>query len=236
MKRFYKTVATQKTDNGFLVVLDARPVKTAMRADLCAPNENLANALMREWAEQDGDIIPDTMPLTQILSTKIDRVSNEREAMQSYMFKYLDTDLLCYRTDGPPPELGETQNKTWDPYLEWFAKHFGVTLQTTTALKALSQDPKAHEIVQKTITELDDDRFTAFQLITSLCGSLVLGLAALNKQINADEIFGAMRVEENFKAEIYNEEFYGADPAQESKDKSIKEDLHAAIHYLELLD
>ncbi len=234
MKRFYKLVSTQKTENGYLITLDGRPVKTALKAELLAANEALANTLVLEWSQQKEEIIPDTMPLTQILSTKIDRVSKERDAMQALLFKYLDTDLLCYRTD-QPPELKKAQEDLWNPYLDWFETAYGIALETTEGLSALKQPDEAHEAVQDKIKALDHDHFTILQLTTSACGSLILGLAALAGKANADEIFAAMRVEENFKAKIYNEAFYGADPAQKIKDKAIQDDLKAAMRYLSLI-
>lgn len=234
MKRFYTLVSTQKTDGGYLISLDGRSVKTALKAELLAPTESLANALQLEWAGQEEEIIPDSMPLTQILSTKIDRVAKERDAMQTYLFKYLDTDLLCYRAE-EPPELKAAQEEAWDKHLNWFEKECGLSLETTFGLTAIAQPKAAHDKVQSQIKALDDDHFTAFQLISSLCGSIVLGLAALNGKATADELYAAIRVEENFKAEIYNEELHGADPAQEVKDKAIQKDLKATIEYLSLL-
>ena len=234
MKRFYTLVSSQKTEGGYFVTLDGRPVKTALKAELLAPTEEIANALVLEWTNQEDDIIPDSMPLTQILSTKIDRVANERDAIQSYLFKYLDTDLLCYRTDHPP-ELKEAQEKAWDGYLAWFKGEYGEELETTYGISALSQPKSAHDAVQTAVLTLDDDHFTVLQLVTSLCGSIVLGLAALKGKATAEEVYAAMRVEESFKAEIYNEEFYGGDPAQEKKDEAIQADLKAALEYLKLL-
>ncbi len=234
MKKFYTLVSTQKTDQGYLVTLDSRPVKTAMKSELVAPNEAIANALVSEWSAQDEDIIPDTMPVTQILNTKIDRIAHERSAIEDYIFKYLDTDLLCYRTD-QPPELKAAQEQAWDGYLKWFEEQFGIALETTYGLSALSQPKAAHQAVQTHIKALDDDDFTVLQLLVSASGSLILPLAALEGKADADEVYAAMRVEENFKAEIYNEELYGPDPAQEAKDKAIFADIKSALNYLSLL-
>ena len=67
----------------------------------------------------------------------------------------------------------------------------------------------------------------------------IFSAAGLASQQTARQLSRAgeikVRVEENFKAEIYNEEFYGADPTQESKDKAIQADLKATIEYLKLL-
>lgn len=230
MKRFYKFVSLGETPRGFSVLLDGKPVKTQARHMLTTPSRDLANAIMQEWLAQGDKILPATMPLMQILATKIDRVSVDRAAMTDAVMKYLDTDLICYRTDQHP--LAEPQGKSWDPWVEWFAGKFGVGLETTTALKALKQPEKAHDTVLDYIEALDDDIFTVLQIITPLSGSLVLALAFVERAIGADEIFAVMRVEENWKAEIYNEKLHGPDPAQGKKDIAIKADLIAAEKYL----
>lgn len=233
MKRFYKLVSTQKVATGYEILLDGRPVKTALKNTLCVEKEELANELVKEWAAQGENIIPDTMPLTQIVNTRIDRVSQERAAMSQAVLKYLDTDLLCYRTDDPP-ELAAAQEEAWDPVLTWFAGRFGVELETTTALTALEQPGAAHEEVRSCVEKLDDDRFTILQLVTPLSGSLVLAIAFLEGEVSAQQVFGCAHVEEHFKAEIYNEEKYGPDPAEEKKDRAMLSDLKAAEIFLGL--
>ena len=233
MKRFYKFVSLGETPKGFSILLDSKPVKTQARHMLTTPSRDLANAIMQEWLAQGDKILPSTMPLMQILATKIDRVSVDRAVMTAEIMKYLDTDLICYRTDQHP--LAEPQKKSWDPWVEWFVGKFGIGLETTTGLKALRQPEKAHAAVLDYIESLDDDIFTILQIITPLSGSLVLALAFVEGAISADEIFAVMRVEENWKAEIYNEKFHGPDPAQEKKDAAIKVDLAAAEKFLYFL-
>lgn len=235
MKKFYKLVSTHQAADGFEIHLDGRPVKCPSGKSLVASSQSLADSLQAEWAAQEDEIVPDSMPLTQIVTTQIDRVAVEREAMMTHLMKYLDTDLLCYRAGDDPPGQREAQEKAWNPWLEWFEKHFDISLETTSDLKALSQDKAAHEAVQNYVQGLDDNRFTALQLVVSLSGSIVLGLAFLENAISPQQVFDAAHVEEAFKAEIYNEEFYGADPLQEKKDTAMKRDLEAAAEFLKLL-
>jgi chaperone required for assembly of F1-ATPase len=230
MKRFYKFVSLGETPKGFSILLDGKPVKTQSRHLLATPSRDLANAVLQEWMAQGDKILPATMPLMQILSTKIDRVSIERGAMTAALMKYLDTDLTCYRTDQPP--LDGHQKSAWDPWLGWFAAKFGVALATTTALKALRQPEKAHEAVLDHIEALEDEHFTILQIVTPLSGSLVLALAFVEGAMDADQVFEAARVEEIYKAELYNEKIHGPDPAQEKKDKEIRTDLDAATKFL----
>lgn len=234
MKRFYTLVSTHAVDEGFEIHLDGRPVKTPMKQTLHAPNEAVANALQAEWAGQGEEITPDDMPLTQILSTQIDRIGAERHTIETTLLKYLDTDLICYFTEHPPT-LKTAQEDAWMPYLRWFETYFKTPLATTTDIKAITQAPAAHRAVKDYVSALDDAYFTVLQLIASLAGSITLAMAALEEGKSTADLFTAMRVEENFKAEIYNEDFYGPDPAQNEKDQATKTELDAALHYLSLL-
>ncbi len=234
MKRFYKLVSTEKAVGGFHILLDGKPVKTKSGAFLCAVNEGIATRLMQEWAQQTDDILPDSMPFTQILNTKIDRVSNEREAMSGYVLKYIDTDLICYFADEPQELLSQQKDK-WNLWLDWFEKEFGVPLQTTTGLAALSQDKAAHKVVTDYVATLDDEHFTILQFITSISGSVILGLAMVKGAAKAGQVFDACFVEESFRDSMYDVEKYGSDPALEKEQKSKIRDFNAAYDYVALL-
>lgn len=234
MKRFYKLVSIKKAPDGFEIHLDGRPVKTPVRHTLRAPTKNLADALMQEWAEQKENINPDTMLLTQILSTRIDRVSVDRNAMEQLLMAYLDTDLVCYRAD-KPEELRRRQESIWGVSVSWLEERYSQKLLITDGLAALSQQQALHDEMKKEISAFDDDYFTSLQLICATSGSLILALALLHNAVNADHVFEAMRIEENYKAEIYDAEKYGPDPAQDKKDQAILRDLKAAEKYLELI-
>ena len=235
MKRFYKLVSTHKEPNGWAIHLDGKPVKTPAKTLLLAPNEKLADCIMQEWSAQEDIINPDSMPLTQILSTQIDQVRTQREAMSAEILKYLNTDLLCYRAGDNPPGQEEKQAESWDPWLSWFEEKFGEALKTTTDLIALTQDDTAHKAVQTHIENLDDAHFTVLQILVPLSGSLVLALAFTESTITPDELFAATHVEENFKDEIYDAARYGRDPLQEQKDAVMMRDLNAAEIFLKNL-
>lgn len=234
MKRFYKVVSTKKSPNGFDILLDGKPINTPLKNTLSTTSEALADEILKEWAAQKDKIIPGTMPFTQILSTKIDRVSNEREMMQEGALKYFNTDLLCYRTDDPP-EMAAAQSKSWDPVLDWFSARFKAGIKTTTAIAALQQPENLHAAVREYVEALDDDHFTILQLATASVGSLILAIALVEKHLSATQVFGCALVEERFKAKVYNEEKYGPDPAQEKKDQAMLLDLKSAEDYLKFI-
>lgn len=235
MKKFYTLVSTEKCAGGYNILLDSRILKTQDKLDLLAPNEDIANRVVREWADQSDFIVPDTMPFTQILSTKIDRIAQDRDAITQVLLKYVDTDLLCYLASAPDG-LVHAQNKKWACWRSWFEGEFGVEpLETTTGLDALKQEQAIHQSIAHYIEGLADDHFTVFQLVASMSGSLLLSMAFTAGKARSDEVFEAMYVEEHFKDTLYNAEKYGVDPIAEKKQKEDKDNLQAYEDYLSSL-
>lgn len=235
MKRFYKVVSIEPHQGAYALALDGRMIKTPLGCVLSVKTKALAHALQAEWAAQVNKIVPSLMPLTQIASTQIDQVAHQRAAMSIVILKYLDTDLLCYRAGEIPPGMQEAQKTAWDPWLNWFQERFGSALQTTTDLRALNQSQSAHNAIKTFIESLSAEYFTVLQIIVPMSGSIVLGLAFIEQALSPQDVYNAARVEENFRAKIYNEEFYGPDPAQSKKDSAFISDLIAAEKFLKLL-
>lgn len=234
MKRFYKLVSVHETQDGHEIHLDGRAVKTPMKAALSCASEKLAGAMMTEWAAQEEEILPDTMPLTQILSTRIDRVAQERGAMEPLILAYLNTDLVCYHADNPEA-LRAQQISMWGVSLSWFEQKYGGALLVTDGLAALTQPEELHAAVRDNVQNLTADYFTILQLVCAASGSLVLALAFVHGEVDAAHIFDAVRIEESYKDDLYNAEKYGPDPAQDKKDKALLRDLKAAEQYLKLI-
>jgi len=231
MKRFYKLVSTAKEPEGYTILLDDRPVKTPNKNILYAPNEAIANLIVQEWAQQEEEIVPDAMPVTQILNTQLEKVTHKRAAMTPQLLAYLDTDLICYLDE----ELKAAQEEHWKPSRTWFEKRYGAPLKTTTVIAALQQDPQLHAGVKDDVGALDDARFTILQLATPLTGSLILGLHFTHGQATAAQLLKASFVEEDQKDILYNAEKYGPDPLTEKKKQATLRDLKAAEEYLKAL-
>lgn len=235
MKRFYKMVTAQaEQGGGFSIRLDGKPVKTPSGQMVVAPTPALGEGIVAEWAAQGENILPDTMPLTQILITALDRVAHERKTMTDMVAGYLDTDLLCYQTEDPP-ELAAQQNAAWAPARDWFARVSGVALTVTPGLAAVRQPEAAHQYIRRAMDGMDLFEFTAFQLVTVVSGSVVLGLAFMDGAVTPDDVFIAAHVEDLYRAEIYNEELYGPAPHQEKQRAAMRADLNAARDFLDRL-
>ncbi len=234
MKRFYHLVTSVRDGDHYHIHLDGKPVRTPSGAFLIVPGENLANHIVQEWANQKDVIIPDTMPLTQILTTALERGGQDRDVIEKSVLAYLDTDLLCYRTQAPEA-LVLLQTEKWDPWLRWFEDRSGVLLETTTDISALTQAEQAHDYARSALQKADRWEFTALQMVTAASGSLVLALAFVAGDASADDVFAAAQLEELYRSALYNEEFYGRDPNQEKAQDALLCDLNALRLFLDSL-
>ncbi len=234
MKRVYKLASHTKTEDGFSIQLDGKSVKTPLGQPLAAPNRALADEIVREWAAQGDDVLPDSMPMTQMLITAIDRM-RERAVLTKSLLKFLDTDLLCYRVK-EPQELAKRQKETWGRWLTWFDEHFESPLEVTYGLDALVQDSDTHKQIWNYIEALDEYYFTVLQIVTSLSGSIVLGLAFLEHEANEQDVFNAAELEEIYHAEIAGEAEHGSDPVQERRQNVMRRDLESSKRFLALVD
>lgn len=233
MKRFYREVSTCSEDGGFSILLDGKPVRTPQGKALSGKNNALAEAVAAEWSAQGEQILAESMPLTQILSTCLDRAGALREGIADKLAAWIDTDLLCYRAS-PDSPMAELQRAAWDPWLDWFARRFGVRLETTHGLTALFQPARAAESVRAALEEMDDPCFTAAQIAAAASGSIVLALALVEGQGSSRTVFDAVRVEEDYRERLCGEDQHGrARDAQKGRDATLR-DLEAVEVFLRL--
>ncbi len=68
-KRFYKEVSTDRTEDGFRILLDGRPVRTPAKKPLAVPSQPIADRLRAEWDGQGEEIDPAKMPVTRLVNT-----------------------------------------------------------------------------------------------------------------------------------------------------------------------
>lgn len=235
MRRFYKEVSAKPSaeGNGFTVLLDGKPVRTPGKLPLNAPTQKLADAIAAEWDAQKTDIVHDTMPLTQMLTTALDRADARAEITENVL-AYVNSDLLCYIAH-EPQSLHDELVKTWQPSLTWFEKTFGTALKTTPDLIRLDQPEDAHKAVRADIEKMNLHQFTVMQTATAVTGSIVLGLALTHNAISAADALNCALCEEFHYERTHDLERHGHDPIEEKRRHSMKRDLEACVLYRELV-
>ncbi len=229
VKRVYKSVGVDEKDGTFRVLLDGKPVMTPLRVALSTRQRALADAVAAEWDAQVPDIDPETMPLTRLVSTALDKVTPQRDMLIGELMKYADADLLCYLA-GHPADLKARQGAIWQPVLDWMDATHGVKLSTITGIMPHGQTPETHAALRRAIAALDDERLTAFQAAAAVTNSLALSLAFTQDWITSEETFAAASLDETYQMEQW-----GEDDLALGRRRHIKADLLAIGEYLRLL-
>jgi len=230
MKRVYREVAIRPAAGGWGVALDGRPLRTPAKRELSVPSERLAAAIAAEWDAQDPDIRPETMKLTQLAATAIDRTAERRNEIVAEVANYAATDLVCYRAEHPPA-LAARQEAMWQPLLDWAAGRYDAGLAVTAGIVPMAQSPASLRAFAAAVAALDDLRLTALQAATAACGSLVISLALLEGRLDAEAAFAASQLEETFQIEAW-----GEDAEATARRQTLAADIAAAARFLQLLD
>ncbi|MHB1204517.1 MAG: ATP12 family chaperone protein [Rhodospirillaceae bacterium] len=229
IRRVYKIVSLGEADGKHHLLLDGKPARTPMKVVLETPHRALAQAVAAEWDAQVENIFPETMPMTRLLATAIDRIEPQREAVIAALMAHVHADLLCYRAD-QPPALALRQRAAWQPVLDWMEAAHGISFAVATGVMPQQQSPDAVSAMAAAIRALDVNRLTAFQACAAAAGSLALALALVHGRVTTDQVFAATNVDESFQMETWGDD----ELARERRD-SIAKDIAAAGAFLRLV-
>jgi len=210
MKRFWKRAEVVAEGGGWSIQLDGRPVRTPARAALMVPREALANTIAGEWNAQGEEIDPQTMPMTGFANATIDRVLPALGDFRGQVAAYAESDLLCYRAETPDP-LVERQAGAWDPLLDWARGRFGIQFVVTRGVLPVDQPALALAALRGAVEALDSWTLAGAATLTQIGGSLIGTLALLHEAVEAEALFDAVTVDEQWQAERWGEDAEAAE-------------------------
>ncbi len=203
MKRFWTDVAI---DADRVVTLDGKPVRTPGRRPLALPTDALAEAVAEEWRAVGETIDPRTMPLTGLANAATDPIANDPAQFAARLAAYGESDLLCYRAEGPPL-LVERQAAAWDPLLAWARARYDVTFAVTAGVMHVAQPDATIARLHEAVAAYDDFRLAGLSPVVTLTGSLVIGLALIEGEIDADAAWAAAGIDEDWSVEMWGEDW-----------------------------
>lgn len=229
MKRFYKTATVDESDGGFGILLDGRAVKSPGKRLLSMPARSLAEAVAAEWEAQGEQVDAKSMPMMTFAATTVDRVTPQRSHVVEEISGFGGTDLVCYRADAPR-ELAERQIAAWDPLLDWADGRYGARLAVTTGLMPIDQDAAALRALQTQVEAVPDWELAPLHTITTVSGSLIIGLAVLADHLDAEQAFEIGQLDESYQIDRW-----GMDREAEQRRRNLRTELQEAGRFLELL-
>ena len=224
-KRFYACVGVHETPEGFAILLDDRPVRTPSRNVLAAPAREIAETIAAEWEAQRDFISPTTMPLTRLANSIIDGVAVRVDAVVEDIARYLETDLLFYRA-GHPDALVAREAAHWDPVLLWAAEALGARFILAEGIVHVRQPDQAVAAVREALPT-DPWVVGALHVVTTLTGSALLAIALMRGRLDADDVWAAAYVDED-----WNSEQWGVDEEAAAQRAARLVDFRAAAAVL----
>jgi chaperone required for assembly of F1-ATPase len=200
-QRFYDAAASSPEAGGYVVLLDGKVVRTPARQSLTLPNQALADAVAAEWQDQQTVIDPARMPLTRLANSIIDGVTASASAVAAEVEKYLASDLLFYRADGPE-RLVARQQELWDPIVAWARTALGARFELVEGVIHVAQPLQSVKAAAAAIPG-DPWRLGAVHSLTTLTGSALIALAIAHKAVSPDAAWTAAYVDEDWNMELW---------------------------------
>ena len=226
MKRFWTDV---RVDADRVIRLDDRPVRTPGRTPLALPGDALATAVAEEWRGVAETIDPRAMPLTGLANAAIDRIAPARADFAAGLAAYADSDLLCYRADAPH-ELVARQAAAWDPLLDWARERYDVHFEIVTGIIHRDQPAATRAQLREAVASHDAFHLAGLSPVVTLTGTLVGALALAEAAVDADTLWRAANVDEDWQAEHWGQDALAAEARA-----ARRRDYDAGVRWLTLL-
>ena len=230
MKKFWKIVQVKKKlKNSFDILLDKRILKTPMQKDLIFSNYKIAKETALEWDIDEKEINTENMVFYGLISTAIDKISNDKVSYIENVLGFINTDLICYRADGPD-ELVDLQNSSWNPIISFIKKYIDVELKFFIGVMPSKQSLEIFNRLKTLINSFSDIEISALHRITNLTGSIFISICILKGDVLKNEAF-----ELSFLDELYQAKNWGIEQESLDKRNKIAKELNRIISFVELI-
>lgn len=229
MKRFWAAATVAPRDCGHGVELDGRPLRTPGRVELVLPAAPLAAAVAAEWAAARHEISAGALLLTGIANAAVDIVAADPKGFAASLALYAESDLTCYRAEGPQP-LVARQVAAWEQPLKAIEARHGLLFRRTAGVMHVPQPEDTLERLRAVLDGLSPWQLAPLQPLVTLSGSVVLGLSVLHGLVEAQTAFAAAHVDDLWQAEQW-----GSDAQAEADRAGRWQQFAAAARFLSLL-
>ena len=205
MKRFYREVTVAPAEAGWRVLLDGRGIKTGGGREQIVPSRSLAEAMAQEWSQQGEEINTGAFIFRDLADYAIDIVGLDRGSAIRCLLPYAETDTLFYRAE-EGEALHERQAEVWEPLLTAAETRWDVHFNRIEGIIHRPQPPQTIERMQAVLAAEEDFTLAALNTLTSLAASLVIGLAALSPDAEAEDLWNAANLEEDWQVELWGKD------------------------------
>jgi chaperone required for assembly of F1-ATPase len=122
------------------------------------------------------------------------------------------------------------QHSVWQPLVDWATLRFDAPLAVTAGIVPVAQPPATLDAFAAALAAYDPLLLTALHAATAACGSLVIALALIEGQLDAEAAFAAAQLDESFQIEQW-----GEDAEQTARRANLRKDIAAIAQFVDLL-
>ena len=232
MKRFWETAHFTRSESGYAILLDGRAMHLPSGPVLRVRSEPLARAIAEEWQAagggKGGEMSFADTPLTRLAGTAQHCIAPDPAPTMDAIARYGETDLLCYRA-GAPEALVERQTRGWQPWLDWASLTYDAPLRVGTGIAHVRQPLDSIGALRRAVAALDVEALAALGVAVPALGSLILGLALAEGELEAGEAHALGALDELFQAEQW-----GEDAEAVVRRRAVAEDVALAAQFIAL--
>ena len=170
----------------------------------------------------------DDTPLTRIAGTARERIALDPLPTADAIARYGEADLLCYRAE-TPRELADHQAARWQPWLDWAAARYQAPLRVTVGVSPVRQHRDSIDALRRAVGACDPYLLAGLGIAVPALGSLVLGLALAEGELDAAEAHALGALDELFQAAQW-----GEDDEAAQRRANVATDIAVAARFMRL--
>jgi len=232
VKRFWENACISPVEQGYAILLDQRPMRLPGGAVLCVSRKKLALAIAAEWqvagGAKGGEMSFRDTPLTRLAGTAQERIAPDPWPTADAIARYGESDLLCYRAEAPD-KLVARQHAAWQPWLDWAARTYDAKLRVGMGVSPVKQHRGSIAALRTVVAGFDPFGLAGLGVAVPALGSLVLGLALAEGELDAAEAHALGALDE-----LYQAETWGEDAEAAARRSAIAADVEAAARFMTL--
>ena len=144
-------------------------------------------------------------------------IENSREDIINRLVQFVTTDTLLFWS--PKDELKAEQKNVWEPYLRWFGRKTGASLNPTESINVDDKNTSSLEKLKQYLLTLRTEELAALYFASTELNSVILGLYFALENIDIQKIITAAFLEEKFQAIRWGENLPAEEKYREIADR-----------------
>lgn len=210
------------------IYVHAQFLKTPEGNPLQAPTLALAKAIEEEW-EKDPRPQYTQKPLTSLVATALDRITNTREAYVKHIIQVLSRDAILFWAE-TPPSLRKLQEEKWAPLIEEVNKTLDLSLKQTFSFSIEPLSPEEEESIRIFLNRQSVFKLSGFVHLLTLSSSFCLSYLVEQGRLSAEDAWKLAHLSEHDQRRVW-----GKDQEAILHEKTQRDEFLETARYLMLI-